>query len=179
MGMFETKIEIECCLGLYFFVYPANYTDGDRLMVSFSHRISQLVRQLVMWEENRKKIYARTPHIPFDREDMWRVCDDDVAGCCCRMMNASDEATGPMLQGGTKGNAAWPETPKQASNMLGGNLTPADRHGSVQVIPLLATGLLKSLPLCLFVSVSISLPLSLSILLLATGSAIVNLAKEF
>lgn len=56
-------------------------------------------------------------------------------------------ATGPILQGGTKGTAAWPETPKQASNMLGGNLTPADRHGSVQVIPLLATGLLNSLPL--------------------------------
>ncbi|KAG0718445.1 Casein kinase I isoform gamma-3 [Chionoecetes opilio] len=36
--------------------------------------------------------------------------------------------------GGTKGTAAWPETPKQASNMLGGNLTPADRHGSVQVV---------------------------------------------
>ncbi|KAG7166291.1 Casein kinase I isoform gamma-3-like [Homarus americanus] len=41
---------------------------------------------------------------------------------------------GAMLQGGTKGTAAWPETPKQASNMLGGNLTPADRHGSVQVV---------------------------------------------
>ncbi|XP_042863955.1 casein kinase I-like isoform X3 [Penaeus japonicus] len=38
------------------------------------------------------------------------------------------------IKGGTKGNAAWPETPKQASNMLGGNLTPADRHGSVQVV---------------------------------------------
>lgn len=37
-------------------------------------------------------------------------------------------------KGGTKGTAAWPETPKQASNMLGGNLTPADRHGSVQVV---------------------------------------------
>ncbi|XP_050729703.1 casein kinase I-like isoform X2 [Eriocheir sinensis] len=36
--------------------------------------------------------------------------------------------------GGTKGTAAWPETPKQPSNMLGGNLTPADRHGSVQVV---------------------------------------------
>ncbi|XP_069157276.1 casein kinase I isoform X7 [Procambarus clarkii] len=36
--------------------------------------------------------------------------------------------------GGTKGTAAWPETPKQTSNMLGGNLTPADRHGSVQVV---------------------------------------------
>nr|XP_053648719.1 casein kinase I-like isoform X3 [Cherax quadricarinatus] len=34
--------------------------------------------------------------------------------------------------GGTKGTAAWPETPKQAGNILGGNLTPADRHGSVQ-----------------------------------------------
>ncbi|XP_069958561.1 casein kinase I isoform X2 [Cherax quadricarinatus] len=39
-----------------------------------------------------------------------------------------------MLQGGTKGTAAWPETPKQAGNILGGNLTPADRHGSVQVV---------------------------------------------
>ncbi|MPC26955.1 hypothetical protein E2C01_020107 [Portunus trituberculatus] len=48
----------------------------------------------------------------------------------------SHVAMGPTLQGGTKGTAAWPETPKQASNMLGGNLTPADRHGSVQVIPL-------------------------------------------
>lgn len=37
-------------------------------------------------------------------------------------------------KGGTKGTAAWPETPKQPSNMLGGNLTPADRHGSVQVV---------------------------------------------
>nr|XP_045617494.1 casein kinase I-like isoform X2 [Procambarus clarkii] len=37
-------------------------------------------------------------------------------------------------KGGTKGTAAWPETPKQTSNMLGGNLTPADRHGSVQVV---------------------------------------------
>lgn len=37
-------------------------------------------------------------------------------------------------KGGTKGTAAWPETPKQAGNMLGGNLTPADRHGSVQVV---------------------------------------------
>ena len=37
-----------------------------------------------------------------------------------------------MLQG-TKGSSAWPDTPKQAGNMLGGNLTPADRHGSVQV----------------------------------------------
>ncbi|XP_064122863.1 casein kinase I isoform X4 [Macrobrachium rosenbergii] len=36
-------------------------------------------------------------------------------------------------KGGTKGTAAWSETPKQ-SNMLGGNLTPADRHGSVQVV---------------------------------------------
>jgi len=35
---------------------------------------------------------------------------------------------------GPKGTSAWPETPKQASNMLGGNLTPADRHGSVQVV---------------------------------------------
>lgn len=37
-------------------------------------------------------------------------------------------------KGGTKGTAAWPETPKQAGNILGGNLTPADRHGSVQVV---------------------------------------------
>lgn len=37
-------------------------------------------------------------------------------------------------KGGTKGTAAWSETPKQTSNMLGGNLTPADRHGSVQVV---------------------------------------------
>lgn len=121
------------------------------------------------------------PSYPLDRVDMWCECDD-VAGCCCRMMNASDEATGPMLQGGTKGNAAWPETPKQASNMLGGNLTPADRHGSVQVIPLLATGLLKPLPplsLCFCLCLVQSLFLPLSMLLLATRSAIVNMAKEF
>ncbi|XP_076031768.1 casein kinase I gish isoform X2 [Oratosquilla oratoria] len=36
-------------------------------------------------------------------------------------------------KGGTKGTPAWPETPKQG-NTLGGNLTPADRHGSVQVV---------------------------------------------
>lgn len=52
----------------------------------------------------------------------------------CR--RGSHKAVGPILQGGTKGTAAWPETPKPASNMLGGNLTPADRHGSVQVMPL-------------------------------------------
>ncbi|KAB7503656.1 Casein kinase I isoform gamma-1 [Armadillidium nasatum] len=38
-------------------------------------------------------------------------------------------------KGGNKsGTAAWPDTPKQAGNLLGGNLTPADRHGSVQVV---------------------------------------------
>ncbi|MCL4122661.1 UNVERIFIED_CONTAM: hypothetical protein GTU68_050583 [Idotea baltica] len=39
------------------------------------------------------------------------------------------------FQGGTKsGTAAWPDTPKQAGTLLGGTLTPADRHGSVQVV---------------------------------------------
>ncbi|XP_069157271.1 casein kinase I isoform X2 [Procambarus clarkii] len=45
-----------------------------------------------------------------------------------------DDTASRPPPGGTKGTAAWPETPKQTSNMLGGNLTPADRHGSVQVV---------------------------------------------
>lgn len=37
-------------------------------------------------------------------------------------------------KGGVKvGVSAWPDVPKQSSNTLG-NLTPADRHGSVQVV---------------------------------------------
>lgn len=37
-------------------------------------------------------------------------------------------------QTGTRGSA-WNEQPKMQSSMLGGNLTPADRHGgSVQVV---------------------------------------------
>lgn len=36
-------------------------------------------------------------------------------------------------KGGGKGVAAWPDVSKQASHTLG-NLTPADRHGSVQVV---------------------------------------------
>ncbi|KAK7865200.1 hypothetical protein R5R35_003918 [Gryllus longicercus] len=36
-------------------------------------------------------------------------------------------------KGGGKGVPAWPDVPKQQSNALG-NLTPADRHGSVQVV---------------------------------------------
>jgi hypothetical protein len=36
------------------------------------------------------------------------------------------------MQGAGKGVPAWPDIPKQQGNQLG-NLTPADRHGSVQV----------------------------------------------
>ncbi|XP_075238402.1 casein kinase I gish isoform X1 [Lycorma delicatula] len=36
-------------------------------------------------------------------------------------------------KGGGKGVSAWPDVSKQASHTLG-NLTPADRHGSVQVV---------------------------------------------
>lgn len=36
-------------------------------------------------------------------------------------------------KGAGKGVPAWPDVPKQQSNALG-NLTPADRHGSVQVV---------------------------------------------
>lgn len=69
-----------------------------------------------------------------DSECMRKLLLEVVVTVVCRC--GSHVAMGPTLQGGTKGTAAWPETPKQASNMLGGNLTPADRHGSVQVIPL-------------------------------------------
>nr|CAD7576654.1 unnamed protein product [Timema californicum] len=37
-----------------------------------------------------------------------------------------------ILQGGGKGVPAWPDVPKQTNTL--GNLTPADRHGSVQVV---------------------------------------------
>lgn len=39
----------------------------------------------------------------------------------------------PASKGGGKGVTAWPDVPKQPSHTLG-NLTPADRHGSVQVV---------------------------------------------
>uniref|UniRef100_A0A0A9WGA3 non-specific serine/threonine protein kinase n=1 Tax=Lygus hesperus TaxID=30085 RepID=A0A0A9WGA3_LYGHE len=40
---------------------------------------------------------------------------------------------GAANRGGSKGVAAWPDVSKQPSHTLG-NLTPADRHGSVQVV---------------------------------------------
>ncbi|XP_068081568.1 casein kinase I isoform X3 [Anabrus simplex] len=39
----------------------------------------------------------------------------------------------PTANKGGKGVPAWPDVPKQQGNALG-NLTPADRHGSVQVV---------------------------------------------
>ncbi|XP_054287378.1 casein kinase I isoform X8 [Macrosteles quadrilineatus] len=44
-----------------------------------------------------------------------------------------DDETMLIFEGGGKGVAAWPDVSKQPSHTLG-NLTPADRHGSVQVV---------------------------------------------
>ena len=39
-----------------------------------------------------------------------------------------------LQQSGNQRGTAWGEQPRQANNLLGANLTPADRHGgSVQV----------------------------------------------
>ncbi|KAF4518386.1 hypothetical protein B566_EDAN010478 [Ephemera danica] len=49
-------------------------------------------------------------------------------------LDTDDEDAVLIVEGGVKvGVSAWPDVPKQSSNTLG-NLTPADRHGSVQVV---------------------------------------------
>lgn len=40
----------------------------------------------------------------------------------------------PANKGGAKGVPAWPDVPNKQPNNTLGNLTPADRHGSVQVV---------------------------------------------
>lgn len=69
------------------------------------------------------------------------------------------------LQGAAKGVPAWPDVPNKQPNNTLGNLTPADRHGSVQVSSL--SVYVTSLPIlirsalikCVFFSSFLILPI--------------------